>query len=116
MQLALALTSDPAGRPRPAWASDGIADRWWTFHCEHPDVYDWLCRFARQLVARGHAHLGMKMLWERLRYETLIAYEPGKRPRLNNDFTALYARLVADHEPDLADVFERRSRTVERAA
>jgi hypothetical protein len=51
----------------------------------------------------------MKMLWETCRYFTILGASLDDEPfRLNNNFTSRYARLLADQEPELADVFETR--------
>lgn len=80
------------------------------FHQEHPEVYAKLRELALDLVRRGHRkHLGMKMLWETLRYFTILGAPTDSEPfRLNNNYTARYARLLMDQEPELADVFETR--------
>jgi len=39
------------------------------FHRNNPEVYEELVRLARQMKARGHKQIGIKMLWEVLRWE-----------------------------------------------
>ena len=99
---------------RPDWsltASHG--DAWWAFHTAHPDVYAELRRMAIQFVARGHNQLGIGMLWETLRYHTLLGAQPGEETfRLNNNYRALYARLLMEREPMLRGVFTTRGEQV----
>lgn len=92
--------------------SRSIAERFATFHAEHPEVYRALVAMARKLVLREYDHLGIAMLWETLRYETMLGATPGAGEpyRLNNSYRALYARLIMETEPDLAGIFETRTR------
>ena len=77
------------------------------FHAAHPEVYDWLHDRAVELVEHGHTRLGIKMLWESLRHETLLGNVGGEY-RLNNNLTSRYARLLMQHDPRLDGVFDTR--------
>lgn len=67
-----------------------------------------LVRLARQWVDETGRHkLGIKTLYERARWEIALATtDPDFK--LNNNFTAFYARLIMRREPDLADLFDLR--------
>lgn len=82
------------------------------FHAENPHVYSALERLAFKLKNRGVQRWGVKALWEVLRYElALNTNEPVGTFRLNNNFTAYYARLLMERNPeDLAGFFETRER------
>jgi hypothetical protein len=85
-----------------------IAERFEQFHAENPRVYETLRNLARQWIAStGRTKLGMKALFERARWELVIAT---KDPDfvLNNNFTAYYARLLMHQESDLAGLFDLR--------
>lgn len=85
-----------------------------TFHHRNPDVYEGLVALARELVADGHKHFGISMLWETLRYNRGKS-RPDDREAftLNNNYRSRYARMIMAREPDLADVFNvREIRTV----
>ena len=43
------------------------------FHDNNPEVYSHLVRLARQAKARGHNKVGIRMLWEVMRWETPAA-------------------------------------------
>ena len=94
---------------RPTWVKDELSEAWWKFHITHPAVYDELVRLSRRLIDRGHKRLGLKMLWETLRYNTMLGDSTGEY-RLTNNHTAFYARLLMEQEPDLAGIFELRPR------
>ena len=81
------------------------------FHAENPHVYERLKRLAFKLKVRGVERYGMKALWEVLRYEeALETNAPASSFRLNNNYTASYARLLMAQEEDLEGFFELRER------
>jgi hypothetical protein len=82
------------------------------FHAENPNVYAELERLAFKLKVKGIERWGIKALWEVLRYELAInTNAPVGTYKLNNSFTAHYARLLMERNPeDLAGFFETRER------
>lgn len=79
------------------------------FHRENPHVYEQLKRLAFKLKNRGVRRWGCKALYEVLRYEAAVQTSaPAGSYKLNNSFTAYYARLLMEQEPDLAGFFETR--------
>ncbi len=82
--------------------------RFSAFHAANPHVYETLVRLAREAVRRGKERVGIKALWERMRWELWIETDDPEF-RLNNDFTSRFARLIMSREPDLAGVFETRT-------
>ena len=80
--------------------------RWWDFHIANPYVYCRLRDMAVALAKRGRKKIGIKTLWEVMRWEHWM--ETDEEPRLNNDYTSRYARLLMDNEPELRDMFEVR--------
>lgn len=86
-----------------------IEAAFWQFHSANPHVYLRLVKLARQLVARGHRRIGIGMLFEVLRWHHAMTTEGDADGfKLNNNYRALYARLIMDREPDLREVFEIR--------
>jgi hydrogenase maturation factor len=86
------------------------------FDTENPEVYRQLVRLARQWRAAGKAKLGIKTLFEKLRWEWHVAgLTESDGYKLNNNFTALYARKIMKNEADLDGLFEIRSLASERA-
>ncbi len=64
---------------------------------------------AFALRNRGHRKFGVKLLFERLRFEYLLTTDDSHSPfRLNNSLTSRYARLLLANEPFLADCIETR--------
>ena len=81
----------------------------WQFHAANPHVYARLVKLARELVARGHGKIGIGMLFEVLRWHhamTTVGDADGFK--LNNNYRAMYARLIMEREADLAGSFEIR--------
>jgi hypothetical protein len=86
------------------------------FDTENPEVYRQLVRLARQWRAAGKAKLGIKTLFEKLRWEWHVAgLTESDGYKLNNNFTALYARKIMKNEADLDGLFEIRSLASERS-
>jgi hypothetical protein len=52
----------------------------------------------------------MKYLFEVLRWKRRQSIQTDEPYKINNDFTPLYARLIADRDPRLAGLFEKRVR------
>lgn len=100
----------PVGKKRGT-----IAERFQEFHKLNGHVYVALVMLAREFREKtGRRHIGMKMLWEKLRYEFGIRTSGESDYSLNNDYTALYARLIMQQEADLAGAFETRALGVHR--
>lgn len=89
-----------------------IPEKFDLFHDANPHVADALESLADQWLAR-HDRVAAKALWERLRWESGIRTE-GDIWKLNNDFTAHYARLLIARRPEWAEAF--RLRSLRRAA
>ncbi len=86
------------------------------FHKDNPIVYAQLVRLARQWVAAGKARLGIATLFEKLRWELHVSGLSDKEGyKLNNNYRALYARLIMEQEQDLDGLFEIRSLAAERS-
>ncbi len=96
----------------PVWAAqDSIGLQWWEFHRRHGEVGTALVQLAREWRARSSERCGLKMLWERLRWEHAVGNLPGSSDvKLNNIYTALYARWLMETFPDLDGMFVTRER------
>lgn len=78
------------------------------FHGENPQVYAELVKLCRQARRQGHTKIGMKMLWEVMRWNLWLAVKTDDDFKLNNNHTSRYARLIMRTEPDLASIFDLR--------
>lgn len=78
------------------------------FHFDNPRVYVILVRLAREWIRlTGRHKLGIKTLYERARWEIALATSDPDF-KLNNNYTAYYARLIMRRESDLAGLFDLR--------
>ena len=76
------------------------------FHGDNPQVYKALTRFAREWKGAGKDRIGVKCLYERVRWE--LSLSTTGEFKLNNNYTAFYARLIMAQEPDLKNLFTTR--------
>lgn len=89
-----------------------IAEAFREFDDANPQVYDELVRLARLWKERrGTAHLGIKTIYEVCRWNLALS-TAGDPFKLNNNYTALYARKIMKHEEDLAEMFFTRKLNV----
>lgn len=103
----------------PKWvvgADDSLSNRWWSFHGRHPEVYVGLVHLARQARRRGMERLGISMIYEVLRWQTMMGAEvPHEEQfKLNNDYRAYYARFIMETCPDLDGIFMKRAVSADR--
>lgn len=89
-----------------------IEERFCSFHAANPHVYRELRSMALSIRRRGATRYGIAGLFEVLRYRYSLQTS-GDDYKLNNDFRALYARLLMRHEPELDGFFETRCRRSE---
>lgn len=82
----------------------------WSFHKEHPEVYRLLVQFALEWreVRGKDAQLGMKALFERVRWERHLDKKDDEGLKLNNNYTAFYARLLMESDSRLKGLFQLR--------
>jgi len=88
---------------------DVIAARFASFHSENPHVYRRLRSMALNLRRRGRERYGIAALVEVFRYES-AATNSDDGLKLNNNYSALYARLLEQQEPELRGFFSMRQR------
>lgn len=120
-QLGLFVTPEVKRAERKAAkraAKPSIDQRFAEFFAKHPVVYGTLLQLAKERLARGDKRIGAKALWEELRVKLgkgELAYADfDPKYKLNNDFTALYARKLIQNHPELAAVIEIRKRKGEK--
>jgi len=86
-------------------AKDNLQKTFELFHKQNPHVLDTVIRIASELKhKRGFKRCGMKMLFERLRWLYALQTQ-GDDYKLNNNYTAYYARTVMALRKDLEGFF-----------
>lgn len=91
-----------------------LENRFLEFHRQNPHVYILFERFAKQ-TAKVSDHYSSKAVWERMRWhiqfetnEVLINPDTGNPIKLNNNFTAYYAREFMRQNPQHEGFFKTR--------
>lgn len=89
-----------------------LDQRYAEFAAKNPHVFHELLRLATQRLDRGETFISIKALWEELRVSLDLADDGGGLGayKLNNDFTALYARALIRACPRLEGVIRTRAR------
>jgi len=93
-----------------------IKERFIEFHKANPEVYALFERFTFEALDSGMKKVGAKFVFERIRWEIFVATKGAgyciatkKSLKLNNNFTAWYARLFMAKHRDHVGLFERRA-------
>lgn len=79
------------------------------YDAENPHVYPMFIQYARQVLRSGHDKFSAKAIFERLRWHFNFETE-GDVFKLNNNYTAFYARKAMEDYPEFKDFFELRER------
>jgi hypothetical protein len=85
-----------------------IVDDFWRFHERNPEVMKRLYVLSRRAYDRGARRIGIKQLFEVLRWERGLATADWSGFDLNNSYTAYYARVLMAWWPELDGLFEVR--------
>lgn len=78
------------------------------FHRSNPHVWKLLVRFAFEALESNVRRIGISLLIERLRWEVQVVTQSSDGYKINNNHRAFYARRLARHYPELANLFETR--------
>jgi len=90
------------------------AEAFAAYHEENPAIYAKLVEFATAAVNAGATHVGIGMLYERLRWYTKIEARQDTF-KVNNNYRAFYARKIMAEHPRLAGIFETRASKADAA-
>lgn len=77
------------------------------YHRENPQILKALIRLTDQAVARGHNRISIELIYNVLRWETMIS-TIGDEYKLNNNYKSRYARMIEEVRPDLKGIFNMR--------
>jgi len=84
-----------------------IREAFLRFHRENPHVYAQLQAMAQEAQRAGATKIGIGMMFEVLRWQTLLRTR-GDDFKLNNNYRSYYARLLIARNPALSELFELR--------
>lgn len=85
-----------------------IAERFELFHANNPWVFEALEALTADWLARGHRRVGVKQMFEVIRWQYGRETSGDQGFRCNNDFTSRYARLLIERHPEWDDAIETR--------
>lgn len=94
--------STPARQLELSFVAPSFDARFEAYHQAHPQIYQLLEARALQLYRAGMPRIGAKALVEEVRGQV--------SGRVDNTYTAHYARLLISRHPQLAAVIETRAR------
>lgn len=108
-QLALALAEAALVEAvdRECGTPSAMVRSFLAWHRQHPHVYRLIERFVGELQSRRIRRAGIKAIWERVRWEMAVETS-SSAPKLNNNWTAYYARLLIIHHPEWGSMFATR--------
>lgn len=122
-----ALSSTPDGRQVARGASTG-SDRlnlihpspsgvtFYEFDAAHPDVWQLFERFTLDLIRRGFGHYSSDAVLHRVRWETSAGAGSDEDAfKINNNWTAYYARKFDEQHPEYAGFFRMRRSKADEA-
>lgn len=105
MDLLDFIAAQQALRPTPT-----LRDRFEQFDKENPHVYALFVKYARQVKNSGFDRFSAKAIFERLRWHLNFETHDFQPFKLNNSYTAFYARKVIEEFPEFVNFFELRER------
>lgn len=72
---------------------DQMRERCEAFHREHPEVWNMFVEFALDRISLGFDAYSADAIFHRIRWETARpSYKPGEEFKMNDHYTAFYAR------------------------
>lgn len=87
----------------------GLREEFERFHAANPHVYTLFERFTFDAINAGRTRFGAKAVFERIRWFTTVETNSKDDLKLNNNYTAFYARLFEARWPYYAGLFEKRT-------
>jgi hypothetical protein len=91
-----------------------IEQRYAEFNARNPHVFTQLETLARAAFNIGRRRIGIKHLFEVLRWNHYFNTR-GEKWKLNNNYTSLYARDLLAKHPEWKGLFQTRKLTYQRA-
>lgn len=85
-----------------------LLNKFKTFHLENPDVYKMFKQYALKIKATGRSKYSAWTIINVIRWEHDVR-STGDVFKINNDYIALYARLLIYHDGTFEEFFELRT-------
>jgi hypothetical protein len=87
---------------------DSIAARFAAMDAENPEVWRLFEQFTFYMIHRGFKHYGSDAVLNRVRWETASALDDGTAFKINNNWSAYYARKFHRMHPEHEGFFRCR--------
>lgn len=78
---------------------------------QHPQIWEYFKLFSLQMIGKGYKRIGSKMIFERIRWETMITGDGTFK--VNNNYTPYYSRKFEKEFPEYEGMFVKRELTNE---
>lgn len=95
--------------------ADQIRARFERFHAANPQVWELFKKFTFQLIAAGRAHYSSDAIMQRIRWHTDVE-TVGEPVKINDHYTAFYARMFHKEFPAHDGFFRNRVQTSKNVA
>lgn len=79
------------------------------FHAENPRVYVLFKKFCSEVLSAGRQRYSSKAIFEQIRWHIYVVTRSDDDFKLNNNYTAHYARLWIHEHPHHRTFFETRT-------
>jgi len=94
---------------KPSAMRDTISERFRAFHAANPAVYRHLVRLTETLYKRGRERIGIRCLWEQIRWHIALGIIRVRGEyMLNDQYTSRYVRMLIADNPAFKNLFETR--------
>ncbi len=105
--------SDNTEAPTEQTRADQILEAFIGFHTRNPSVWELFKKFTWQAIGAGRDRYSADAICHRIRWHTDIETH-GEEIKINNNYTAYYARLFHAAHPEHAGFFQNRLRISEK--
>lgn len=87
-----------------------LAERFHEYDRENPHIYQLFIKYARMVKDTGFNKFSAKAIFERLRWHVMFETHDIEPFKLNNSYTAFYARKAIKDYPEFDGFFETRKK------
>lgn len=91
-----------------------LQDKFLRYHLENPQIYSYFKRYAKQAKEAGFEKYSAKAIFERIRWYITVERKKSDGFKVNNNYTAFYARMLMNKEPEFEGFFELREQKHEK--
>lgn len=98
-----------------------IERHWAAFHARNPRVWELFQKYTWLVISAGHRHYSADAVLHRIRWHEMVETSAagrlatGEPLKINNNFSAYYARLFHQSFPEFDGFFRNRALVSERA-